>query len=139
MSTLRENNETKFIKKKAMDPNLYHHYYEVNNQTDDSELEMEEETEDEWEQHATVGYSNFFAEGSMNNCRGSVHGRIDWQYKRDYKDGHERLMRDYFIDNPTYDITLFHCRYRMSPAIFSKIYIKLHQSNPYFTYRLNGA
>ena len=48
-------------------------------------------------------------------------------------------MRDYFIDNPTFDITLFRRRYRMSPAIFSKIYLKLHQSNPYFTYRLNGA
>ena len=112
--------------------------YEYNQMFDEEEDQYNQTVEFGMQQLAQ-GYSYFFGEGSSSNRRGSIPGRIDRRYKRDYKDGPERLMKDYFIENPTFDVTLFRRRFRMSSDIFSRIYLKLHENNPYFTYRLNGA
>lgn len=64
---------------------------------------------------------------------------IDLRYKRDYKDRHERRMKDYFIKNPTFYVILFCRHFCMSLDVFSRIYLKLLENDPYFTYRLNEA
>ena len=113
-------------------------YIEMNDDMLNEEEEFEEEN-NAISRQFEIAHQHFFSEGSSSNYRGSVVGRKDRRYMRDYKSGHERLMRDYFIDNPTYDVSLFRRRFRMSPAIFNRIYQRLNDTNPYFTYRRNCA
>jgi len=35
-------------------------------------------------------------------------------------EGHERLMRDYFVEDPVYDARMFRQRFRMSKRLFLK-------------------
>ena len=35
--------------------------------------------------------------------------------------GHERLMRDYFVEDPVYDARMFRQRFRMSKRLFLRI------------------
>jgi hypothetical protein len=41
--------------------------------------------------------------------RGSIHGHK--VLRRDRQEGHDRLFKDYFSDNPTYGPNYFRCRY----------------------------
>ena len=70
---------------------------------------------------------------------GSV-DRINRQYRyRDRVSGHSRLLNDYFVENPVYDETLFHRRFRLSRPMFLQILHTLQQRNQYFVQRRNAA
>ena len=60
---------------------------------------------------------------------GSVMGRQKiW---RDRIDAHNRLIRHYFAENPTYPESYFHRRFRISTEVFRRIAEKL-PSHDYF-------
>jgi len=50
---------------------------------------------------------------------GSVFGRQKWW--REWIEGHNKLMRSYFVDNPTYPERYFRHRFRMSIKLFRHI------------------
>ena len=54
---------------------------------------------------------------------------------RDAPAGHERLMKDYFVDVPVYGEQLFRRRFRMSSRLFLQIVNNLGDSDVYFTQR----
>ena len=62
---------------------------------------------------------------------GSVMGRQKiW---RDRIDAHNRLMRHYFVENPTYPESYFRRRFRMSIELFGRIAEKLASHDPFFS------
>ncbi|XP_057426612.1 uncharacterized protein LOC130720046 [Lotus japonicus] len=52
--------------------------------------------------------------------------------KRDREAGNERLMKDYFSENPVYTEELFRRRFRMRKHVFLRIVEALGSYNPYF-------
>ena len=61
---------------------------------------------------------------------GSVMGRQKiW---RDRIDAHNRLMRHYFVENPTYPESYFRRRFRMSTELFRRIAEKLASHDRFF-------
>ena len=61
---------------------------------------------------------------------GSVMGRQKiW---RDRIDAHNRLMRNYFVENPTYPESYVQCRFRMSIELFKHIAEKLASHDQFF-------
>ena len=68
---------------------------------------------------------------------GSVMGRQKiW---RDRIDAHNRLMRHYFMENPTYPESYFRRRFRMSTELFRRIAEKLASHDWFFRQRRNAA
>ena len=68
---------------------------------------------------------------------GSVMGRQKiW---RDRIDAHNRLMRHYFVENPTYPESYFRRRFRMSTDLFRRIAEKLASHDRFFQQRRNAA
>ena len=68
---------------------------------------------------------------------GSVMGRQKiW---RDRIDAHNRLMRHYFVENPTYPESYFHRRFRMSTELFRRIAEKLASHDRVFQQTRNAA
>ena len=68
---------------------------------------------------------------------GSVMGREKiW---RDRIDAHNRLMKNYFVENPTYPESYFHRRFRMSTDLFRRIAEKLASHDRFFQQRRNAA
>ena len=53
-------------------------------------------------------------------CGGSRRGKRP-NIARGRVEGHERLMKDYFVENPVYDARMFHQRFRMSKRLFLRI------------------
>ena len=68
---------------------------------------------------------------------GSVFGRQKlW---RDRIDAHNRLMRHYFAENPTYPESYFRRRFTMSIELFKRIAEKLASHDRFFQQRRNAA
>ena len=47
-------------------------------------------------------------------------------------EGHERLMRDYFVEDPVYDARMFRQRFRMSKRLFLRILESVQNYDSYF-------
>ena len=75
------------------------------------------------------------------HSQGTGYGdRVSRQYRyRDRVSGNSRLLNDYFVENPVYDETLFHKRFRLSRPLFMRILHTLQQHNNYFVQRRNAA
>ncbi|KAI4973986.1 hypothetical protein ZWY2020_041767 [Hordeum vulgare] len=68
---------------------------------------------------------------------GSVMGREKiW---RDRIDAHNKLMKNYFVENPTYPESYFRRRFRMSTDLFKHIAEKLASHDRFFQQRRNVA
>ena len=68
---------------------------------------------------------------------GSVFGRQKlW---RERIEGHNKLMRMYFNENPTYPESYFRRRFRMSIELFTRIAKAVEKHDPYFEQRRNAA
>ena len=68
---------------------------------------------------------------------GSVFGRQKlW---RERMDAHNRLMRNYFVDNPIYPDPYFQCRFRMSIELFKRIVDELKRHDRFVEQRKNAA
>jgi hypothetical protein len=59
--------------------------------------------------------------------------------RRDHVDAHQRLVEDYFAEEPLYPESMFRTRFRMNKSLFLRIVDALGQWNPYFTYRVDCA
>ncbi|KAG8060411.1 hypothetical protein GUJ93_ZPchr0002g23558 [Zizania palustris] len=59
--------------------------------------------------------------------------------RRDHEGAHQRLMEDYFNEEPLYPDSMFRTRFRMNKHLFLHIVNALGQWSPYFTYRANCA
>ncbi|KAJ0934785.1 hypothetical protein HanRHA438_Chr03g0111531 [Helianthus annuus] len=57
------------------------------------------------------------------------------KYNRDQEAGHDKLVADYFADEPVYPAEIFRRRFRMSRRLFLRIAGDMAQSNPFFTLR----
>src|SRR5215216_2053240 len=58
---------------------------------------------------------------------------------RDMIDARNRLMRHYFVENPTYPESYFRRRFRMSTELFRRIAEKLASHDRFFQQRRNAA
>jgi hypothetical protein len=58
---------------------------------------------------------------------------------RDHAAANERLIEDYFANEPTYDDAMFRRRYRMQKHVFLRIVEDLSSSDDYFTQRFDAA
>ncbi|XP_035843838.1 uncharacterized protein LOC118490358 [Helianthus annuus] len=54
---------------------------------------------------------------------------------RDRQGAHEKLVNDYFSDEPLYNDEIFRCRFRMSRRLFTRIANDLAGLDPFFTQR----
>ncbi|XP_040998153.1 uncharacterized protein LOC121244196 [Juglans microcarpa x Juglans regia] len=59
--------------------------------------------------------------------------------RRNHIQGHERLLRDYFAENPVYPSNLFRMRFRMSRLLFLRILNEVESYEPYFVQRRDSA
>ncbi|KAJ0896922.1 putative harbinger transposase-derived protein [Helianthus annuus] len=57
------------------------------------------------------------------------------KYNRDQEAGHDKLVADYFADEPVYPAEIFRRRFRMSRPLFLHIAGDMDQSDPFFTLR----
>ena len=75
--------------------------------------------------HAEVGgaIQRHIAESSERTQGGSVVGRRDLRYGRDYAGGHTKLVNDYFAPNAVYGDVEFFRRFRMSKNVFNRVLI----------------
>jgi hypothetical protein len=60
-------------------------------------------------------------------------------FNRDYAAANQRLIDDYFANEPAYYDAMFHRRYRMQKHIFLRIVGDLSSSDNYFTQRVDAA
>jgi hypothetical protein len=58
---------------------------------------------------------------------------------RDHAAANQRLIDDYFANDPTYDDAMFRRRYRMQKHVFLRIVEDLSSSDKYFTQRVDAA
>ena len=58
---------------------------------------------------------------------------------RSHVEGHERMMKDYFADEPVYGPGIFRRRYRMQRGLFLRIMNDVCDFDPYFVQRRNCA
>ncbi|XP_024642122.1 uncharacterized protein [Medicago truncatula] len=58
---------------------------------------------------------------------------------RDHAAANQRLIDDYFANEPTYDDAMFRRRYRMQKYVFLRIVGDLSSSDNYFTQRVDAA
>ncbi|XP_057440104.1 protein ALP1-like [Lotus japonicus] len=58
---------------------------------------------------------------------------------RDHAGANQRLIDDYFSNEPTYDDGIFRCRYRIQKHVFLRIVADLSSSDSYFTQRVDAA
>jgi len=59
--------------------------------------------------------------------------------RRDHGGAHQRLVEDYFAEEPLYPNSMFRTRFRMNKCLFLRIVNSLGQWSPYFTYRVDCA
>jgi hypothetical protein len=59
--------------------------------------------------------------------------------RRDHEGAHQRLVEDYFTEEPLYPNNMFRTRFRMNKRLFLRIVDALGQWSPYFTYRADCA
>ena len=60
-------------------------------------------------------------------------------FKRDHVAANQRLIEDYFVNQPTYDDAIFRRRFRMRKHVFLRIVGDLSSSDNYFTQRVNAT
>lgn len=74
---------------------------------------------------------------SQSTTGGSVEGRrvID----RDSESGYQRLLNDYFVENPVYGEKEFRRRFRMRKNVFLRIVEAITEHDPYFQRTPNAA
>ncbi|XP_042942877.1 uncharacterized protein LOC122277043 [Carya illinoinensis] len=77
------------------------------------------------------------ADGQSSRRRGNSQRRKF--IRRDHVQGHERLFRDYFAENPVYPSNLFRRRFRMSRPLFLRILNEVESYDPYFVQRRDNA
>ncbi|XP_039686192.1 uncharacterized protein [Medicago truncatula] len=58
---------------------------------------------------------------------------------RDHAAANQRLIDDYFANEPTYDVAMFRRRYRMQKHVFLRIVRELSISHNYFTQQVDSA
>ena len=58
---------------------------------------------------------------------------------REKSEGHERLLRDYFVEDPVYDARMFRQRFRMSKCLFSRILESAQNYDSYFVQKPNAT
>ncbi|XP_042978992.1 uncharacterized protein LOC122309547 [Carya illinoinensis] len=80
---------------------------------------------------------NMEADGQSSRRRGNSQRRKF--IRRDHVQGHERLFRDYFAENPVYPSNLFRRRFRMSRLLFLRILNEVESYDPYFVQRRDNA
>ncbi|XP_042957931.1 uncharacterized protein LOC122293424 [Carya illinoinensis] len=80
---------------------------------------------------------NMEADGQSSRRRGNSQRRKF--IRRDHVQGHERLFRDYFAENPVYPSNLFRRRFRMSRPLFLRILNEVECNDPYFVQRRDNA
>ncbi|KAJ0544286.1 hypothetical protein HanRHA438_Chr09g0424291 [Helianthus annuus] len=78
--------------------------------------------------HETINYSREEAQSSTLRTRKPA-------LERDWLGAHERLMQDYFCENPLYDDEHFRRRFRMSRCLFLKISNDLASEFPFFLHK----
>ncbi|XP_020266933.1 uncharacterized protein LOC109842471 [Asparagus officinalis] len=76
-------------------------------------------------------------ERSASHRLGSVQGHVVIQ--RDRVQGHNRLYRDYFAEEPVYGPRLFRRRFQMHRPLFLRIASVVEDFDPYFVQRRNAA
>ncbi|XP_038726409.1 uncharacterized protein LOC120017301 [Tripterygium wilfordii] len=81
-------------------------------------------------------------EAESSSCKlkkrgGSTPGRVF--IDRNRKEGHEKLVRDYFSANPTYNEKIFRRRYRMSRDLFNRIHEGIVSYDNYFVQSRDAA
>ena len=54
-------------------------------------------------------------------------------------EGHDRLMKDYFVDDPIYDARLFRQRFRMSKRLFLKLVENVQIHDTYFLQKVDAT
>ncbi|XP_042973135.1 uncharacterized protein LOC122304941 [Carya illinoinensis] len=80
---------------------------------------------------------NIEADGQSSRQRGNSQRRKF--IRRGHVQGHERLFRDYFAENPVYPSNLFRRRFRMSRPLFLRILNEVESYDPYFVQRRDNA
>ena len=60
-------------------------------------------------------------------------------FKRDHVAANQRLIDDYFANQPTYDDAIFRRRFRMRKHVFLRIVGDLSSNDNYFTQRVDAA
>jgi hypothetical protein len=58
---------------------------------------------------------------------------------RPREEANQRLMEDYFVENPVYNPTIFRRRFRMKKTLFLRIVDALGEWSPFFTLRSDAA
>ena len=71
-----------------------------------------------------------YGEGSSSTPRRMIH--------RDRESGHERLVKDYFTENPVYLLETFRRRFRMGRHIFLRIVNAISNFDPYFQQKVDA-
>ncbi|KAJ9553685.1 hypothetical protein OSB04_017730 [Centaurea solstitialis] len=79
----------------------------------------------------------------INSCNMFI-GDQPPRARRRYRDtqreiGEARLMKDYFVDNPTYDETIFRRRFRMRRPLFCRIVDAVTANDEYFEQRTDAT
>ena len=59
--------------------------------------------------------------------------------KRPREEAHQKLVNDYFSENPLYPSNIFRRRFRMSRPLFLRIVEALGQNSNYFTQRVDAV
>ncbi|XP_042962638.1 uncharacterized protein LOC122296908 [Carya illinoinensis] len=80
---------------------------------------------------------NMEADGQSSRQRGNSQRRKF--IRHDHVQGHERLFRDYFAENPVYPSNLFRRRFRMSRPLYLRILNEVESNDPYFVQRRDNA
>jgi len=81
---------------------------------------------------------NRFIQRQKNLEEGSA-SRTRKYFNRDHAAANQRLIDDYFSNEPTYDDAMFRRRYRMQKHVFLRIVGDLSSSDNYFTQRVDAV
>ncbi|XP_020257992.1 putative nuclease HARBI1 [Asparagus officinalis] len=103
-------------------------------------LLMEEEADEEYAMFlgmTAVEEERVANERNASRHLGSVRGHVVIQ--RDRVQGHNRLYRDYFAEEPVYGPRIFRRRFRMHRPLFLRIASVVEDFDPYFVQRRNAA
>ncbi|XP_017250657.1 uncharacterized protein LOC108221279 [Daucus carota subsp. sativus] len=92
--------------------------------------EMFNEDDDEYEKYRLHLFNKLHGEGSSSTPRRMIY--------RDREAGHERLVKDYFAENPVYTPETFRRRFRMGRHVFLRIVDALSNFDPYFQQRVDA-
>ncbi|XP_074378487.1 uncharacterized protein LOC141720029 [Apium graveolens] len=92
--------------------------------------EMFNEDDDEYEKYRLHLFNKIQGEGSSSTPRRTVY--------RGREADHERLVKDYFTENPVYTPETFRRRFRMGKHVFLRIVDAQSNFDPYFQQRVDA-